>query len=63
MCHAIHPTFIKRMYMPPRARGPGIGRAILERLLAHARTIDYQVVRLETLNFMREAYKVRRRRW
>jgi GNAT superfamily N-acetyltransferase len=46
---------IKRMYVRPQARGLGVGRAILERLLADARTIGYRVVRLETATFMREA--------
>ena len=51
---------IKRMYVHPRVRGQGIGRAILERLLADARTIGYQVARLETLIFMREAHALYR---
>lgn len=46
---------IKRMYVHPRARGQGLGRAILERLLDDARTIGYQVARLETVGFMTEA--------
>jgi GNAT superfamily N-acetyltransferase len=51
---------IKRMYVRPHARGQGIGRAILERLLADARTIGYQVARLETATFMREAHALYR---
>jgi GNAT superfamily N-acetyltransferase len=47
---------IKRMYVRPGARGQGIGRAILERLLTDARAIGYQVARLETATFMREAH-------
>jgi GNAT superfamily N-acetyltransferase len=46
---------IKRMYVRPRARGQGLGRAILERLLDDARTIGYRVARLETVGFMTEA--------
>jgi GNAT superfamily N-acetyltransferase len=46
---------LKRMYVRPQARGQGVGRAILERLLAEALTIGYQVARLETASFMREA--------
>ncbi|SHN47020.1 GNAT family N-acetyltransferase [Cryptosporangium aurantiacum] len=46
---------IKRMYVRPEARGQGIGRAILEQLLADARTIGYRTARLETVTFMREA--------
>ena len=51
---------IKRMYVRPRARGQGIGRAILERLLADARMIGYRVARLETAMFMREAHALYR---
>jgi GNAT superfamily N-acetyltransferase len=51
---------IKRMYVRPQARGQGIGRAILERLLTDARTIGYQIARLETATFMREAHALYR---
>jgi GNAT superfamily N-acetyltransferase len=51
---------IKRMYVRPQARGQGVGRAILETLLADARTIGYQVARLETATFMREAHALYR---
>ena len=47
---------IKRMYVRPQARGQGIGRAILEKLLTDARSIGYQIVRLETATFMTEAH-------
>jgi GNAT superfamily N-acetyltransferase len=51
---------IKRMYVRPIARGSGVGRAILERLLADARDEVYRVVRLETLGFMLEAHALYR---
>lgn len=51
---------IKRMYVRPLARGHGVGRAILERLLADARAIGYQTARLETAVFMREAHALYR---
>jgi GNAT superfamily N-acetyltransferase len=51
---------IKRMYVRPRARGQGIGRAVLDRLLADARAIGYQVARLETVTFMTEAHALYR---
>jgi GNAT superfamily N-acetyltransferase len=51
---------IKRMYVRPQARGQGIGRAILRRLLADAQTIGYEVVRLETAVFMHEAHALYR---
>jgi GNAT superfamily N-acetyltransferase len=53
---------IKRMYVRPHARGQGIGRAILERLLDDARAIGYGVARLETVMFMREAHALYRSR-
>lgn len=51
---------IKRMYVRPQARGQGTGRAILERLLADARTIGYQIARLETAPFMTQAHALYR---
>jgi GNAT superfamily N-acetyltransferase len=39
---------IKRMYVVPRVRGRGHGRALLERLEADARGRCYEVARLET---------------
>jgi GNAT superfamily N-acetyltransferase len=51
---------IKRMYVRPQARGQGIGRAILRRLLADAHTLGYEVARLETAVFMREAHALYR---
>jgi GNAT superfamily N-acetyltransferase len=51
---------IKRMYVRPSARGQGIGHEILVRLLSDARTIGYQVARLETATFMREAHALYR---
>ncbi|MBM2614360.1 GNAT family N-acetyltransferase [Actinoplanes sp. LDG1-06] len=51
---------IKRMYVRPEGRGLGIGRAILERLLADAATVGYTTARLETATFMREAHALYR---
>jgi GNAT superfamily N-acetyltransferase len=51
---------IKRMYVRPHARGRGIGRTILETLIADARAIGYRVARLETALFMREAHALYR---
>jgi GNAT superfamily N-acetyltransferase len=46
---------IKRMYVRPAARGLGVGRAILLRLVQDARAERYATVRLETLRFMTTA--------
>ncbi len=39
---------LKRMYVPPAARGRRIGRLILDRLVAHAKAQGLAVLRLET---------------
>ena len=51
---------IKRMYVQPAARGHGIGRALLQRLLDDARELTFRVVRLESAAFMGEAHALYR---
>ena len=46
---------IKRMYVRPAFRGRGLGRLMLEHLVAHARAQGLSVVRLETGIHQREA--------
>ncbi|HEY9349663.1 MAG TPA: GNAT family N-acetyltransferase [Acidothermales bacterium] len=46
---------IKRMYVRPEAQGVGVGRAILARLVHHARAERYTTIRLETLRLMTNA--------
>jgi len=46
---------VKRMYVAPGWRGRGVGRALLETLIEHARTIGYQRLRLGTLADMTRA--------
>jgi ribosomal protein S18 acetylase RimI-like enzyme len=60
-CVALHPLRlpdvceIKRLYVAPIARGMGLGRALLDRVLRTAREIGYQEVWLDTLPGMTEA--------
>ena len=46
---------IKRMYVRPAGRGRGVGRRLLQRLLADAGELGFGLVRLESAAFMREA--------
>ncbi len=51
---------IQRMYVLPALRGKGIGRAIVNRLVADARLIGYRQLRLESLEFLKEAHALYR---
>ena len=46
---------VKRMYVDGGWRGNGVGRALLETLIAHARTLGYHHLRLGTLADMSAA--------
>ncbi len=46
---------VKRLYVPARYRGHGIGRVLAERVLAEAKAAGYRRVCLDTLPSMREA--------
>ncbi len=46
---------IKRLYVAPAARGHGLGRLLVERIIAVAREIGYSSLLLDTLPFMKEA--------
>ena len=51
---------IKRMYIRPAARGRGLGRQLLQRLIEEARTSGYERVRLDSSRFMHEAHRLYR---
>ena len=46
---------IKRLYVAPAGRGRGIARALVERIVAHARQLGYRRLLLDTLPSMKEA--------
>jgi putative acetyltransferase len=46
---------IKRLYVVPAARGLGLGRLLVERIIVVAREIGYSSLLLDTLPFMKEA--------
>lgn len=59
-CGALRPlgprlAEIKRVYVRPRARGGGVGRRIVRRLLTEARRLGYERVVLDTLPTMTAA--------
>ncbi len=51
---------IKRMFVRPSARGSGIGRSVLDRLLKAAREIGYDHVLLDSPRFMHAAHALYR---
>jgi GNAT superfamily N-acetyltransferase len=51
---------IKRMYVRPEFRRRGIGRALLEALIAEAQEIGYTTVRLDSTRFMEAAHSLYR---
>jgi GNAT superfamily N-acetyltransferase len=51
---------LQRMYVQPRARGLGAGRALLQRLLDDARAMKLRAVRLESLKALAAAHALYR---
>ena len=53
---------MKRLYLLPKFRGKGLGRAIAEHLIAEARQIGYRSMRLDTVEpVMKDAVAMYRR--
>jgi GNAT superfamily N-acetyltransferase len=51
---------VKRMYVRPEFRRRGIGRALVEALIAEAQEIGYSAVRLDSTRFMEAAHSLYR---
>jgi GNAT superfamily N-acetyltransferase len=51
---------IKRMYVRPSARGRGVGRALMMKLLDDVRELDFRIVRLESAAFMTASHELYR---
>jgi len=49
---------MKRLYLKPRARGLGLGRQLVTRILEEAQSIGYREVVLDTLPTMHEAQRL-----
>jgi putative acetyltransferase len=62
--HELEPTIgeMKRLYVRPSFRGKGLGRTLVEAILAEARKVRYQCIRLDTVEpVMKDAVAMYRR--
>ena len=52
---------VKRLYVRSGARGTGLGCALVENVLTHARDIGYRELRLDTADWMSDAVRLYQR--
>ena len=52
---------MKRLYVQPAARSTGLGRQLVDRTVAEARSAGYRAMRLDTLVTMTKAQQMYRR--
>jgi putative acetyltransferase len=49
---------LRKMYLVPTARGLGLGRHMLERMIAHAREAGFKCITLETASVLKTAIRL-----